>query len=178
MSRSRNTQKTGKWKKSGAYYQNNFQKELQKECSDCVEDEVEKEVEEVPHFRCVFFFTSFLSLFTFPFLENTFFVFISASIFYFLSFISTFCFFFSNIFSRIFIFILIYFYSYFYFSISMFRYSQEGIGNLRRCIVSIRNSLLVVHLSHVRSLLRFILDPIRLGSMRAHEIASKVILIF
>ena len=51
MSRSRNTQKTGKWKKSGAYYQNNFQKEFQKECSDGVEDEVEKEVEEVPHFR-------------------------------------------------------------------------------------------------------------------------------
>jgi hypothetical protein len=36
------------------------------------------------------------------------------------------------------------------------RYSQQGVSNLRRCVVSISDSVLVTHLNHILPLIRYL----------------------
>ena len=50
------------------------------------------------------------------------------------------------------------------------RYSQQGVGNLRRCVVDISDSLLVVHFQAILALVTYFVEPVHLSARRAHAV--------
>ena len=50
------------------------------------------------------------------------------------------------------------------------RYSQQGVGNLRRCVVDISDSLLVVHFQAIMALVTYFVEPVHLSARRAHAL--------
>ena len=53
------------------------------------------------------------------------------------------------------------------------RYSQQGVGNLRRCVIDISDSVLVVHLQQILALVTYFVEPVHLAGRRAHALASR-----
>ena len=50
------------------------------------------------------------------------------------------------------------------------RYSQQGVGNLRRCVVDISDSLVVVHFQAIMALVTYFVEPVHLSARRAHAV--------
>jgi hypothetical protein len=53
------------------------------------------------------------------------------------------------------------------------RYSQQGVGNLRRCVIDISDSVLVVHFQQILALVTYFVEPVHLAGRRAHSLATR-----
>lgn len=47
-----------------------------------------------------------------------------------------------------------------------FTYTQQGVGNIRRCIVDVMDTVLLVNISPIQTFLSYILEPIGLSALR------------
>ena len=46
------------------------------------------------------------------------------------------------------------------------QYHQQGVANLRRCVINIKDSVFVIHIAPIAAAIHFFFEPVQLGSLR------------
>ena len=54
------------------------------------------------------------------------------------------------------------------------QYHQQGVANLRRCVINIQDSIFVIHIAPITAAISFFFEPVQLGSLRALAYMSQL----